>query len=152
MSEMKILAKIHLMIIESIEMFNSVYGPVNMMCVALVFGWHCLFTFMTTMSSVMWTKYTLVCLFDILLHAILFSNVLIVIFYGERAKSEGHKTVKLLYGILNETDCKIMKDQIQNMISQICDTKVEFSCGLVDFNWKFLFKVRLRSKCLIFYG
>lgn len=140
--EMKILAKIQLMIVESIEMFNSVYGPVNMMCVALVFGWHCLFTFMTlTMSSVMWTKYTLVCLFDILLHAILFSTVLIVIYYGELVKNEERKTIKLLYGALNETNCVFMKDQIQSMISQICDTKVEFSCGLVDFNWKFLFKV-----------
>ena len=142
--ELQILTEIHFMTMELIEMFNSIFGPASMMCMALIFSWHCIISFMTVMmSSVMWTKYILVSLFHVLMHVVMMLTAVIVIYYGEHARNEGRKTVKLLYKKLNRVDCGKTAEKIQSWINQICDTKVEFSCGLVDFNWKFLFQVRL---------
>ncbi|KAL7011801.1 hypothetical protein ACKWTF_014464 [Chironomus riparius] len=140
-SEFQILSEIQFLIVEILEIFNSIYGPVNMMCVALVFGWHCFSTFLIVMmSSVMWMNFTWVCIIHVLMHFVMFSSTVVVIYYCESAKDEGRKTVKVLYKNLSMADCGLIRERIRSLISQILDTKVEFSCGLVDFNWKFLFQ------------
>ena len=143
-SDFQILSEIQLLIIEIFEIFNSIYGPVNMMCVALVFGWHCFSSFLIVMmSSVMWMNFTWVCIFHILMHFVMITSTIVVIYYCESAKDEGGKTVKVLYRKLSMADCRLVRERIQSLIWQILDTKVEFSCGLIDFNWKFLFQVRI---------
>lgn len=140
--QIKLISKIHLMTTESIEMFNSVYGPAVILFVALGFGWFCMFIFTIVMFPlVMWTDYLFVSLYNVLVNLISFFTVALLFYYGEWTKKEARKTVKLLYKMIDSASCEKIERKIQNMISQICDTKVEFSCGLVDFNWKFFFKV-----------
>jgi hypothetical protein len=76
-----------------------------------------------------------------MINIIYFSTVTLLFYLGERSIKEGRMTIKLLYGMQDSLGDGDLEHKIQKMISQISDTKVEFSCGLVDFNWKFFFKV-----------
>ena len=132
---------------ESIEMFNSVYGLAVILFISLGFGWFCMFIFTLVMfPAIMWTEFLFVSLYNVLVNLMSFFSVAILFYYGEWTKKEARRTVKLLYKVIDSSDCENLDRKIQKMISQICDTKVEFSCGLVDFNWKFFFKVSLFSK------
>ncbi|KAL7011804.1 hypothetical protein ACKWTF_014467 [Chironomus riparius] len=139
--EIKILSKIHLMTTESIEMFNIVYGPAVILFISLGFGWFCMFIFTLVMfPPIMWTDLLFVSLYNVLVNLMSFTTVAILFYYGEWTKKEARRTVKLLYKIIDDVNCEKIERKMQKMISQICDMKVEFSCGLVDFNWKFFFK------------
>ncbi|KAL7011803.1 hypothetical protein ACKWTF_014466 [Chironomus riparius] len=139
--EIEILSEIHLMTTESIEMFNIVYGPAVLLFISLGFGWFCMFIFVAVMfPPIMWTKFIFVSLYNIIVNIISFITVGIVFYYGESTKKEARRTVKLLYKMIEDANCEKVERKMQKMISQICDMKVEFSCGLVDFNWKFFFK------------
>lgn len=145
MTELKIITKIHLKLTEVIESFNFVYGPPTMLFTSICFGWCCLFIFLTVMMPlIMWTDYIFVSLFNILINSIIFILLYSLFYYAEKMKSEVKMLTKMLHEILNRTDSGIYIEQIMHMILQISNFKVEFSCGLVDFNWKFLFKVRLK--------
>ncbi|CAG9810464.1 unnamed protein product [Chironomus riparius] len=139
--EIEILSELHLMTTESIEMFNIVYGPAVLLFISLGFGWFCMFIFVAVMfPPIMWTKFIFVSLYNIIVNIISFITVAIVFYYGESTKKEARRTVKLLYKMIEDANCEKVERKMQKMISQICDTKIEFSCGLVDFNWKFFFK------------
>lgn len=141
-SNLKTLAEIHLMTTEAIEKFNFIHAPVIIVCLTKVFAWHCILSFMTLMMpSIMWTKYIMVTLYHNLTHFIMFMTIITVTYYAEWTQKERRKANNLLYRILGRCECALMREQIQNFIWQISDTKVEFSCGLMDFDWKFLFKV-----------
>jgi len=145
--EIKILSRIHLMTTESIEMFNEVYGLAVVLFISLGFGWFCMFIFTLVMFPlIMWTDFLFVSLYNVLVNLMSFFTVAILFYYGEWTKKEARRTVKLLYKVIDSLECENLERKMQKMISQICDTKIEFSCGLVDFNWKFFFKVRLCSK------
>lgn len=141
---LKILADIHLMLVDSIETFNSVYGLTIMLFITVGFGWFCLFIFMTLMVSiVMWTDFLFVSFYSIFVNLMFFSLVTSFFYYAEYAKKEEKKITKVLYKILCKNKCEDVKSGIRNLITQTCDLKAEFSCGLIDFNWKFFFKVRI---------
>jgi len=140
--DIKILSKIHLMTTESIEMFNTIYGPAQMFYISVGFSWFSMFIFKLFMSSsIIWSKFFYVSIYSIMINIIYFSTVILMFYHGEGAKKEGRRTIKLLYGMQDALECENLERKMQKLISQICDTKVEFSCGLVDFNWKFFFKV-----------
>lgn len=144
-SDIKTLSEIHLMLTDSIEIFNLIYGPIILLYIAIGFGWFCLFIFLSVMMCLRPRNYsTFIAIYNTIVNIALLVTIFLIIYHSERTRKEGLKTKKLLYKMLSKNECKLLRESIQEMIFQISDTKNEFSCGLVDFNWKFLFKVSLK--------
>jgi hypothetical protein len=73
----------------------------------------------------------------------MFSDMIYMLSCAESAKFECQKSVNLLHEKMNKFSIEknnFLQKKIQNFIQQVHTTKIEFSCQLFDFNWKFLFK------------
>lgn len=141
-AELKIITKVHLKLVEVTETFNYVYGTSTMLFVSTCFGWCCLFVFlMVMMPVIMWTEYIFVTLVHILINVIMIMILYSLFYFAEWMKSEVNILAKVLHENFNRTDMTLVKQQLRHLTVQVSNFKVEFSCGMVDFNWKFLFKV-----------
>lgn len=147
---LKKLAEVHFETTNLIESFNQVFGFVMMMCTTIVFGWFCMFVFSLVMASSNLIKFPFLMAFDAVINSIIIGSFVMIIFFAESAKGEGRKTVKLLYMELHKIEDQKISSNIQNFIHQIVNTKNEFSCGLFDLNWAFLFKVSKFFDFIIF--
>jgi hypothetical protein len=141
--DLKKLSEIHLRTTILIENFNQIYGVVMIFCTSVVFGWFCMFVFSVVMAeSTYWVIMPLMMAFDTLINVFIIGSFVTIIFCAERAKGEGRKATKLLYNELHKCEDRRVCGDIQNFIHQIANTRTEFSCGLFDLSWGFLFKVR----------
>jgi hypothetical protein len=140
-SSIKKLAEVHFMICKLIKAFNAIYGFVILLAVAAIFGWFCVFIFSIATQSPHFTwKIIFFTIIDFLINTLFLSTFFYLIRRAENAKNEGKITKNLLYEKLHRENNS--REIIKDFIYQIDTANVEFSTGLFDLNYNFLFKVR----------
>lgn len=142
----KKLAEIHFKICQLIEAFNGVYGFVILLSAASSFGWFCLFIFSIASNSPHFTWKTIIfTIIDFFTNTSFLTAFFSLIKRAENAKNEGKATKNLLHEILHKEGDFGEREMLKDFIYQIDTANLEFSTGLFDFNYHFLFKVSFLS-------
>jgi hypothetical protein len=89
------------------------------------------------------TDYFFVALLQAVTTAGLYGIFLIEIYLAEKIKNEGKKMKSFLFQILHKVDEFKLKEMIESFIYQIDHSPMEVSSVFFDFNWRFMFKVKL---------
>jgi hypothetical protein len=131
-----------------VEIFNEIFSPMIFLHFADIFCWLCVLIFDIATRSVCSYKELMSTLAMNVPHALFMICFLCVtIKSAENVMSEAKKCINLLHEIVNSNYCENkykqdVRSEVFQLGIQIITLPVKFSCGLIDFDWKSLFKVR----------
>jgi hypothetical protein len=140
--DIKKFSRIHLGCIDAIAIFNDIFPPIMMLYFGDMFCWVCVLIFdMATVpkSTVMDFVNSVVMNAP---HAIYFMGILFVIIRtAEGVKGEVRRLVVVLCQKMNACEKKEEREEVTQLLHQIVNIPVDFSSGLIDYDWKLMFKV-----------
>lgn len=137
------LSKIHLKIVDAVHIFNQIFPPITMLYFANLFCWLCLLIFdMATCKKNNFSEFFQAFAMNVPHSIYLIGILYLVIKTAESVKTEVRKCLINLCEINNGCERKEMKKEIGQFSYQIVNVPMEFSSGLIDYDWKFMFKVR----------
>ncbi|CAH1733622.1 unnamed protein product [Chironomus riparius] len=144
-------SKIHLEIIEIISNFNRIFSPIMLLYFANGFAWSCISIFdIVTFPDAVWSNLLSPALLVGGHCAMEFLIVIIVIYSVEGVKVEFDKLKKICCRMLNDTNGnERMEVEVSKFLTQVTTLKVKFTGGVVDFDWKLLFK--FATACIMYF-
>ncbi|KAG5669073.1 hypothetical protein PVAND_016972 [Polypedilum vanderplanki] len=137
--EVEKFSKIHLEIIDAISIFNEIFPPIMMIYFADMFSWICVLIFdMATMPKTTFMEFFIAFAMNVP-HSIYFIGILyLIIKSAENVKNEIRKCVIELWIKINSSEEK--NKGMEQLIYQMVNIPVEFTSGLIDYDWKLMFK------------
>ncbi|KAG5669070.1 hypothetical protein PVAND_016970 [Polypedilum vanderplanki] len=135
LNAIKILNKIHLKIAKIVQDFNEIFTPIMFMHFADIFCWLCFLIF--DIVTYPWKNFFETLAMNIPHSVYMISFIIATIKTAESVKSEAKKCVAKLHDVSGEVKDK---NEIFQFLIQLITMPVKFTCGLIDFDWKMLFK------------
>ncbi|KAG5669246.1 hypothetical protein PVAND_017138 [Polypedilum vanderplanki] len=131
------LSKVHLKVVETVKIFNNIFGIPMMLCFGNLFAFNCLTAFSFAMMPKEFFGFGVIASM-IFNFSFTSGSLFLIINTADKTGKAKENLIEILYKMANENDKNYEK--IQNFVMQAKDLSVEFSCGFFDFNWKMLFK------------
>lgn len=139
------LIRLHLRIVEVVKVFNSVFSQWMMLFIGSLFVWNCFGAFAFAVMRKSASEKSISAY--VLVFNLGFSTTLLVFIVRtcEGISESKERMIELLY-ILRSRMCRNRweyEEEISRFVEQMLHTNVKISCIFFDFNWKFLFQVRI---------
>lgn len=135
---LKILLKNHIKIIKVVNFFNRIFSPLLFLYMADFFCWLCVMIFdMSTLPYKNIGEIIAVLMMNIPHTIYMISMIFCIIKAVEEVKSEMQKLLIKIYEIEDENE------DFGRVSAQIVSLPVRFTCGLINYDWRLFFKVRI---------
>ncbi|KAL7014890.1 hypothetical protein ACKWTF_016174 [Chironomus riparius] len=137
------LPKIHLKIVDCVNIYNSIYAFPMLVTFGNLFIWTCISTSLIILIPKSALNFLIGFIISLTFTA---SSILVIIKVAVRSINAKKKAVQLLYTKMSLEPEN--NDKIFYFIMQIRHTNVAFSCEFFEFNWQLVFK--FISACLMY--
>jgi len=117
------------------------------LCFSITFCWFCLFLFsLTSTMNEIFITYPILMVAKLLMNIYVNSICIGTIWKSVQLTEEAVAAKKLLYKFLNISEDRRLNERLTHFINQISHNQQDLvlSCGLVTFDWKLCFKVRVK--------